>query len=311
MGTRLIKILMVDDNYEDLGELLDYYFREKGLHFSLHGVTNNEEALDILSQKKFDLIITDTVHPFKKNDKKIYDHYSGGMLKGWGGAGVYLIKKILNQKKFIIDPSSIIVYGGNADVYEKWFRNLGVTNIFTRRTPLDEFTNYIIGSKLCEFPTVESKIIPEVITDINSEIMEYLYENPDALYNIKSDTFEKIIAELFATEGYSIELTKKTRDSGVDFYTIKDDFNIPIKFLVQCKRYQLHKKVNVALINELYGVKTHEKVSKAILVTTSTYTKPAIKFANAHYWELDLKDMNDIIRWFENYMRRKKKKPGL
>lgn len=72
-----------------------------------------------------------------------------------------------------------------------------------------------------------------------------------------------------------------------------------IRFLIECKRYAISRKVDVSLVRALYGAKTHEKATKAILATTSTFTYPAMKFSEAHRWELELRDMNGILDWIK------------
>jgi restriction endonuclease Mrr len=50
-------------------------------------------------------------------------------------------------------------------------------------------------------------------------------------------------------------------------------------------------------VRGLYGVKTADKATKAILVTTSTFTKDAIEFVMPLKLEMELKDYHDITKW--------------
>jgi len=73
---------------------------------------------------------------------------------------------------------------------------------------------------------------------------------------------------------------------------------------VECKRYQEKTKVGVEMVRGLYGVKTAEQYNQAILVTTSTFTKPAIDFVKPLKFQLELKDYNDITEWCKSYKKK-------
>jgi len=53
----------------------------------------------------------------------------------------------------------------------------------------------------------------------------------------------------------------------------------------------------VDLVRQLFGVKTMLQENKAILVTTSSFTREAIQLAKAHLWDLELKDHKDVMSW--------------
>jgi len=44
-------------------------------------------------------------------------------------------------------------------------------------------------------------------------------------------------------------------------------------------------------------VKGHEKATKAILATTSTFTRGARAFFNDHIWELEPRDFDGVVEW--------------
>jgi restriction endonuclease Mrr len=115
----------------------------------------------------------------------------------------------------------------------------------------------------------ESKKTKKIITDI--------YKDNLKLFTIESREFEELIAELLLSQGFKVELTGKTRDNGYDIIAIKyiDDHN-PLKFLVECKRYT-NRKVGVEIIRGFKEVIDTEKANRGIIVTTSYFTKDAIK----------------------------------
>jgi hypothetical protein len=44
-----------------------------------------------------------------------------------------------------------------------------------------------------------------------------------------------------------------------------------------------------------------EAANKAVLVTSSGFTRDARRFASEHLWDLDLKAYDDVIKWVSHY----------
>jgi len=144
-----------------------------------------------------------------------------------------------------------------------------------------------------------------LIVRVNDVIIEKIAMNPQLLYQLNGFMFEEFMAELFKGMGYLVEQTAKTRDGGVDILAIKKIDDISLRFLIECKKYAKKRKVGVSLVRSLFGVKHHMGASKAIIATTSEFTKPAADFAEAHKWDLELKDFNGIIHWTNHYINKK------
>lgn len=139
------------------------------------------------------------------------------------------------------------------------------------------------------------------IKEINSELISYLTKHPEFLRELDPRKFEELIAHIFANKGYEITLTPKTRDGGKDIIALyKSPFGHQL-FIIECKKYNENKKVGVELVRSLYGVKTAEHFNQAILITTSSFSKPAMDFARPLKFEMELNDFNDIIHWCKDY----------
>jgi restriction endonuclease Mrr len=63
--------------------------------------------------------------------------------------------------------------------------------------------------------------------------------------------------------------------------------------------------VGISTVRALYGVKGDEKASKAILATTTSFTRDAKKSSENHEWELELRDSRHIVVWIEDYQELK------
>ena len=106
-----------------------------------------------------------------------------------------------------------------------------------------------------------------------------------------------MIAEIFKDKGYEVTLTTKTNDGGKDIVALyKSPFGHQM-FVIECKKYKEENKVGVELVRGLYGIKTAERFTQAILVTTSSFTKDAREFVKPLKYELELKDFNDVTQW--------------
>jgi hypothetical protein len=146
--------------------------------------------------------------------------------------------------------------------------------------------------------------IIEIAWFVDRELIERLHKYPDDLRIIDRRKFEEVVAELFNGFGYEIELTQCTRDGGKDIITIKRQ-EVDVKFLIECKRPDPGNPIGVSTVRELLGVKVDDNATKAILATTTFFTKDANLFFEKHRWELELKDYSAITIWIADYLKRK------
>lgn len=141
--------------------------------------------------------------------------------------------------------------------------------------------------------------IPLLINRINNST-SFLKEMPYSDHRI----FEELVAEIFKEFGYSIELTKKTRDGGKDIIALKRrEGLVEEKILIECKHWE--DKVDVNPVRNLIGVaiSQEELPTGIILATTSYFTKDAekIDINSAIKIELERKDYEDILEWIQEY----------
>lgn len=155
----------------------------------------------------------------------------------------------------------------------------------------------------------EEKIKKEKTTIILNEtksiqyILKEIYHNNAKLSLISPREFEIITAEILFKQGYEIQLTKQTRDNGYDILAIKKiDPYLPLKFLVECKRYDENRKVGVEIVRAFKDVVLTEQANRGMIVTTSYFTKGAEKkrIKEAPYM-LDFTDRNAFIKLINDY----------
>lgn len=139
-----------------------------------------------------------------------------------------------------------------------------------------------------------------------SELISALQEDISLLSALTPRQFEEIVAEVFNKKGFSVDLTKRTRDGGKDIIAVHTDaLGIKNKYFIECKYYSNSNKISVDVVRSLYGVKnTKDGPNKAILVTTSTFTSDARKFIENEAlssWDLTLVDGQQFIEWLNSY----------
>lgn len=142
-------------------------------------------------------------------------------------------------------------------------------------------------------------VTPQLVVPISDALIVTLAKAPKLLYEISSRQFEELVGELFRKEGFDVELTRATRDGGVDIIAVSRRMNIWQKLIVECKRYAPQNRVGIAIVQRLLGVKDQLSANKAIVVTTSTFTREAQHVAQARFWDLDLKAYDDVVDWLK------------
>jgi restriction system protein len=102
----------------------------------------------------------------------------------------------------------------------------------------------------------------------------------DALRELEWKRFELLCAKYYELSGFRSETIRCGADGGIDVKLYRLDPNKPIA-IVQCKAWN-GTQVGVAPVRELLGVMTSEKVGRGIFLTTSTFTKDALAFAETN-----------------------------
>lgn len=115
-----------------------------------------------------------------------------------------------------------------------------------------------------------------------------LAEELNALSGVE---FESLCASLIAGHGFQVELTKASGDGGIDIIAFNSSPLFCGKYIIQCKRYT--GTVGEPILRDLYGVVMSERANKGILMTTGTFTRSALSFAEGK--PLELIDINGML----------------
>jgi len=106
------------------------------------------------------------------------------------------------------------------------------------------------------------------------------FDNNTNLASMEWQDFEVLIRDLiqkeFSHEGCKVEVTRASRDAGVDAIAFDEDPIRGGKYVVQAKRY--NNLVPLSAVRDLYGTVHNEGAVKGILVTTSYFGGDALEF---------------------------------
>jgi DNA polymerase III subunit epsilon len=142
------------------------------------------------------------------------------------------------------------------------------------------------------------------IRSVEQEMLAYFARNPHALYGMSPRKFEEFVAAIFKNNGFSVQLTPPSRDGGVDIIAVQHSALTGATVnLIECKRYAPNRPVGIGIVQRLVGVVEQNRAGKGILVTTSTFTRDAIRVAEATPHSLALRDYDAVCEWLSPYVR--------
>ncbi len=131
-------------------------------------------------------------------------------------------------------------------------------------------------------------------------LIEALAARPTRLPDLHPRLFEYVVGALLAASGYqNVTVTGPSADGGIDILASKNAGLGRSQFLVQCKRYAPHNKVDRPAVQLTYGVSAAYGATKAALVTTSSFTKPASDFIADNENRIAGFDGRDLEVWLK------------
>lgn len=149
--------------------------------------------------------------------------------------------------------------------------------------------------------TQNADALGAIVEDVNGELFDQLKRNPELLEKLSPRKFEELVASIFRREGFEAELTRATRDGGVDIYVTRNDLLGPLLYVIECKRYARSHKVGIEIVQRVHGVAQAKNATKGVVVTTSTYTKAAMDFARPLVYSLSLHNYEALAQWLQGH----------
>ncbi|SPE27833.1 hypothetical protein SBA7_1130011 [Candidatus Sulfotelmatobacter sp. SbA7] len=119
--------------------------------------------------------------------------------------------------------------------------------------------------------------------------------------------FEEMIGSILEAEGWTVTVTRPSKDGGVDVVAIKNDPVLGwIRAIWQAKRYGPTRAVRLREVRELSAVVEKQRATKGMIVTTSRLTRDAIDWVRQDKYRLDYKDAERVESWVRTTMLGKK-----
>ncbi len=129
------------------------------------------------------------------------------------------------------------------------------------------------------------------------EAIRQVQKSCESLLQMTPGQFEDFVGSLFRALGYRVEQTARTRDGGADLLCLRHDAGIPFRIAVELKRYR-DTKIDVSMVRSFVGANQQFQADRLIFVTTSSYTRPAMQFADTYARRLLLlRDYDQIREW--------------
>lgn len=113
--------------------------------------------------------------------------------------------------------------------------------------------------------------------------------------------FERFVAKLLRSRGFSVELTSATGDYGADVIARKGG----IRHAIQCKRNAIQNKVSVRAVQEAVAAMPFYDCDRAMVIATAYFTNQAVQYAEKVGCDLVERDaLKTWVREFEGVEKR-------
>lgn len=183
---------------------------------------------------------------------------------------------------------------------------ISALNLLLGQTQSEEqqliYRNQVIIEEI-EKPSLILSEAPKIITDIrvvNKRILDKIGRQPKAIYQLSPRQFEIMVAELFEERGYTVELTKQTRDGGKDLI-ILDRSDIG-NFLIyaECKQHAPNRPVGVSVVSDLVGRMAADRATAGMVITSSYFSPEAKTFQSKFENQMKLIDFIKLSSMITN-----------
>lgn len=172
------------------------------------------------------------------------------------------------------------------------------------------FCGFCRGSGFWGPPDIRHLFTREAILrsfDINAheltfdELVTHLRRHYSDVSRLSPRRFEQLVAGIFRSQGFHVEMTQTTHDGGYDLVLLNDGQQ-PI--IVEVKRYK--GTVGVDIVRQLAGVQLISGFSEAILVTSGRFSHQATLAANSNPLaqagkSIKLREAEELLRALDVY----------
>ncbi|HEX8052306.1 MAG TPA: restriction endonuclease [Thermoleophilaceae bacterium] len=143
------------------------------------------------------------------------------------------------------------------------------------------------------------------VTFIGTRVLDYLSDHRSELHELVNPRqFEELCHELLRRTGfYDLQLTQQSRDGGVDIYGTRVDRGQRNFYVVECKHWDPSNRVGSPIVQQTFGVMGLTQADKAMVVTSSYFTGPAIGWQAVSHERLILRNRDVLGAWIRAVRR--------
>ena len=129
-------------------------------------------------------------------------------------------------------------------------------------------------------------------------LAQVLSRRQEELTSLSPYEFENLVGILLERAGWKVEVTRQTRDGGIDVVSTTNDPNIGhLRAVWQAKRFGRGKKVTLSDVRELAWVAGESGASKGMIVTTTSLTRDAYCFVEQRRYKLGAVTGEELRDW--------------
>lgn len=136
-------------------------------------------------------------------------------------------------------------------------------------------------------------------------LIQYFNLHPEKIYSLTPRQFEEFTAELLYQFGYKVSLSPKGPDGGIDIFAERQGQIGDELMLVQCKRFNSTKKVGRPIIQQLNSNIYDKNATSGLVVTTSSFSRPALEYIAQAKYRLRGADNIKIKEWLSRLSQKR------
>lgn len=163
-----------------------------------------------------------------------------------------------------------------------------------------QFNSPKFKKMLPNVPSVDMDEAVKNLGDMNPKDAEVGKMTLSQLREMNEYDFEELVGEVWAERDWDTQVTRSSNDRGIDIVAEKQHPYFQ-KVLIQAKRYSKGNKVGSKEIQQYYSLKDQEdNVDQVLIITTSSFTKPAKRRAQ----DLNVKLINgkEFLKIYRTHM---------
>lgn len=212
------------------------------------------------------------------------------------------------ENPHLIDPKPVLdkVISENIapiELIKEMFESIiGMQKVSNSISPVEQIF-WDGGTDLNHF--FEKEIKPKTPTDfVEQKFINYFEANPEKLEFMYWRNFERLTAEFFKREGYTVELGPGSNDGGIDVRVYDKENDEKPYIIVQCKRHKKSNQVKIDTVKSFYTDVEFEGAKKGLIATTSKVAIGGKKVASIRKYPLKFSENQEIKDWVNKMKKR-------